>query len=144
MLAQHHRLRSSRDFTTTVRNGCRVGTRTLVVHYLPADPALAIGQNLVDVQQDKSSDSAGGKAAVGQAARVGFIVSRAVGGSVTRKRVTRRLRHIAKSHIGQLPVGSLLVVRALPRASLATSSQLDSDYSYALRKLSLTGTGGVG
>lgn len=111
MLSQHHRLRASNDFTNTVRNGRRVGARTLVVHFLATDSDPDV------------------------TARVGFIVSRAVGGSVTRKRVARRLRHVARAHVDQLPAGSLTVVRALPSAKSATSQELQEDFSYALGKL---------
>lgn len=50
-------------------------------------------------------------------ARVGFVVSRAVGGAVIRNRVKRRLRHLLAARLSILSAGSLLVVRALPAAS---------------------------
>ena len=71
MLSAAHRLRRRVDFADTVRRGRRAARRTLVVHALvpptdrPTDPV-----------------------------RAGFVVSRAVGGSVVRHQVARRLRHL--------------------------------------------------
>ena len=45
--------------------------------------------------------------------KIGFIVNRSVGGSVTRHLVTRKLRHDLASHINQLPKNTMLVVRVL-------------------------------
>ena len=71
--------------------------------------------------------------------RAGFVVSRAVGGSVVRHRVARRLRHLVAPRLGSLPPGSQLVVRALPPAAAATTTDLavdlDTALSGALRKL---------
>ena len=53
--------------------------------------------------------------------KVGFIVPRAIGGSVTRHRVTRQLRHAARDAIGQLPKSSLVVVRATKREQDASA-----------------------
>ncbi|GAA4433055.1 hypothetical protein GCM10023148_38740 [Actinokineospora soli] len=69
--------------------------------------------------------------------RVGFVVSKAVGNSVVRHRVTRRLRHVVRDRLGTLPPGSALVVRALPRAADATSAELGADLDAALRRLRL-------
>jgi ribonuclease P protein component len=51
--------------------------------------------------------------------RVGFVVSGALGKAVTRNRVKRRLRHLAAVHVADTPVGTDIVVRALPRAVTA-------------------------
>lgn len=56
--------------------------------------------------------------------RCGFIVSKAVGGSVVRHRVTRRLRHLCHDLYPQLPPGSRLVIRALPAAAAAPYGEL--------------------
>ena len=48
-------------------------------------------------------------------ARIGFVVSKAVGPAVTRNLVKRRLRHLCRERVADLPPGSLLVLRALPR-----------------------------
>jgi ribonuclease P protein component len=68
-------------------------------------------------------------------ARVGFVVSRAVGTAVVRNRVRRRLRHLARGYLGSLPGGSLLVVRANPRASTARQADLAADLDLVLGTL---------
>jgi ribonuclease P protein component len=59
-------------------------------------------------------------------------VSRAVGGSVVRHQVTRRLRAVAAARIDRLPAGSRCVVRALPTAAGRTSADLGRDLDGAL------------
>jgi ribonuclease P protein component len=59
-------------------------------------------------------------------------VSKAVGGSVVRHAVTRRLRHVVRDRLEGLPAGTLLVVRALPTAATATSTELAADLDSAL------------
>jgi ribonuclease P protein component len=49
-------------------------------------------------------------------ARVGVVVSSSVGGSVVRHRAARRIRAAAAESLGRLPLGSRLVIRALPGA----------------------------
>lgn len=56
---------------------------------------------------------------------------------MTRKRVARRLRHVARSYVAQMPAGSLTVVRALPKSAGASSAELERDFAFALRKLGL-------
>lgn len=99
-------MRTGSEFTAAVRGGKRAGRRTLVVHLRP------------DV--DLSAP-----------ARVGFVVSKAVGGSVVRNRVKRRLRHLTRSRLERLPKGSLVVVRANPAAATAASLEADLDSALA-------------
>jgi len=61
-------------------------------------------------------------------------VSKAVGGSVVRHRVVRRLRHLVRERLTLLPDGSRLVVRALPPAATATSVELALDLDAALAR----------
>lgn len=65
-------------------------------------------------------------------ARAGFVVSRAVGGAVVRNAVRRRLRHLVRDRLGDLPPGSLLVVRALPGAADRSYARLGADLDAAL------------
>jgi ribonuclease P protein component len=44
--------------------------------------------------------------------KIGFVVSRAIGGSVTRHRVQRQLRHASRDSLYLLPQSSMVVVRA--------------------------------
>lgn len=107
MLDRTHRLRRRSDFSAAIRAGRRAGRPTLVVHL----------------------HHAGGSAPP----RVGFVVSRAVGGAVVRNTVQRRLRHLVRLHLAELPPGSMLVIRALPAADGATSARLGADLARALR-----------
>jgi ribonuclease P protein component len=68
-------------------------------------------------------------------ALVGFIVSRNVGSAVVRNRVRRRLRHLARGYLRSLPGGSLLVLRASPRAALACQADLAADLDLVIRVL---------
>jgi ribonuclease P protein component len=65
-------------------------------------------------------------------ARIGLVVSRAVGPAVTRTRVKRRLRHLLAARTGRIPGGALLVVRANPAAAAATSAELGVDLDRCL------------
>jgi ribonuclease P protein component len=65
---------------------------------------------------------------------VGFVVSRAVGGSVVRHAVTRRLRHLVRDRLADLPASCAVVVRALPGAATATSQELGADLDAALER----------
>jgi ribonuclease P protein component len=87
-----------------------VGRRTVVVHVLPA----AEGSGTV---------------------RVGFIVNKAVGGAVQRNLVRRRLRAVMVTRLGDLPAGSLTVVRALPAAATASYDELLADVTAGLGKV---------
>jgi ribonuclease P protein component len=113
MLATAHRMRRSGEFAAAIRSGRRAGRTTLVVHLRPG--------------------------AGGGPPRAGFVVSRAVGGAVDRNRVRRRLRHLVRDHLAELPAGSLLVVRALPAAATAPYRQLAEDLTAALRAARRTG-----
>jgi ribonuclease P protein component len=116
------RLTRSEDFRQVTRQGRRAAGRRLVVHAVPAMP----GSDAPEVVQTTRD------------ARVGFVVSKAVGNSVIRHRVARRLRHVVRDRLGTLPSGSTLIVRALPSAAEASSAELRQDFDAALRRLRLT------
>ena len=65
-------------------------------------------------------------------ARAGLIVSKAVGGSVLRSTVSRRLRHLLRDRLAALPPGTRLVVRAAPAAAGAASRELGCHLDAAL------------
>lgn len=102
MLPAANRLRKRADFTSAVRGpgSARAGSRLLVVHATRTDTR------------------------VGSPPRVGFVVSRAVGGAVVRNRTKRRLRALAAARLAALPAGVDVVVRANPPAGLVTSGEL--------------------
>ncbi|WP_415947717.1 ribonuclease P protein component [Streptomyces sp. KLOTTS4A1] len=122
MLPTEHRLRRREDFATAVRRGRRAGRPSLVVHlrsgadlYKAADPH-APGESVPPT-------------------RAGFVVSKAVGVAVVRNKVKRRLRHLMRERLSELPPGSLVVVRALPPAGGADHAQLARDLDAALKRL---------
>jgi ribonuclease P protein component len=112
VLSAQHRLRSRADFSAVLRSrGHRVGSRLLVVHtHCPPD------------RRD-------------QPTRVGFVVSKAVGGAVVRNRTKRRLRHLCAARLSAYDLGVDVVVRANPAAAEATSAELGAALDAALRVL---------
>ncbi len=91
-----------------MRAGSRAASRTVVVHaHMSASP---------------------------NQARAGFVVGRAVGGSVARHRVTRQLRHLMAAQLPDLPDGTDVVVRALPTAIDASAADLAHDLSSSVRR----------
>ena len=109
MLPRERRLSRRNDFTEVVRGGRRVGRRLLTVH-LSLPPAV------------EALDPA----------RAGLVVGKAVGGSVVRTRVSRRLRHLLRDRLPALPDGTRVVVRASPAAAAADSTALGRDLDSAL------------
>jgi ribonuclease P protein component len=67
--------------------------------------------------------------------KVGFVVSKAVGNSVVRHQVSRRLRHVVRDRLDLLPPGTSLVVRALAPSAEASSAELGRDLDAALHKV---------
>jgi ribonuclease P protein component len=121
MLAAAQRLRRRDEFTTAFRSGRRAGRGAVVVHLtLPPNP---------DLDQPASAP---GAASATPPARAGFVVSKAVGGAVARNRVKRRLRHLTRERLAELPPGSTLVVRALPTAADRSYQQLGLDLDKAI------------
>jgi len=121
MLSPENRMRHSAEFGTVMRSGRRASRDALGVIYLaPRKPS---------GDSDRTDAPA--------PPRVGFVVSKAVGGAVVRKRVQRRLRHLMRSRLAVLPNGSLLVVRAKPSAATLRQEdlavQLDSAIAAAQR-----------
>jgi ribonuclease P protein component len=109
MLPSGNRMRRRDEFTSAVRRGDRAGRPRLVVHLQYREAA--------------------------EPARVGFTVGRPVGDAVTRNKVRRRLRHIVRERLYRLPAGSLLVVRANPKAANAPNDELAADFDAALDRL---------
>ena len=110
MLPAQSRMRRRGEFTLTMRRGTRAGSALLSVHLL--------------VRADEA----------GAIPRVGFVVSRAVGTAVVRNQVRRRLRPVVREHLSSLPGGSLLVVRAHPRAAAARQADLAAELRLVMDK----------
>ncbi|MDX6197996.1 MAG: ribonuclease protein component [Actinomycetota bacterium] len=68
-------------------------------------------------------------------ARAGLVVSKAIGGSVVRTRVARRLRHQLRPLLVELPAGTRLVVRAAPAAATAPSNAIEQDLRAVVDRL---------
>jgi ribonuclease P protein component len=112
VLPPAHRVRRPDDFRLVLRRGRKAGRRRLSVHALtPAEPT--------------------------GSPRAGFVVGRAVGNSVERHRITRRLRHLVADRLDALPPGTMIVVRAHPPAAGSTTAELADDLDAALRRLEL-------
>ena len=88
MLPALNRLRSSKDFALVTKTGYKATTASLVI-YLKSDQSF---------QKEP---------------QIGLIVSKVVGGSVTRHRIARQLRHAAREHIMTIPPHSQFVVRVI-------------------------------
>jgi ribonuclease P protein component len=88
-----------------------------------------------DADSSGATDLGARDASAGPSPRVGFVVSKAVGNSVVRHRVARKLRHVLRERLDQVPPGSRLVVRALPKSATANSARLAADIDRALRTL---------
>lgn len=79
-----------------------------------------------------AADSAADETGRAAPARIGFVVSKAVGGSVVRNRVQRRLRHLVSARLSSIPVGSVLVIRALPASAASSWARLGRDLDSCL------------
>lgn len=110
MLPAAARMRRRADFDAASRRGSRAGR------------SLVSGSLLVEPGSDRP-------------ALIGFVVSRAVGPAVVRNRVRRRLRHLARGYLSTLPGGSLLVLRASPRAPSACQADLAADLDLVIGAL---------
>jgi ribonuclease P protein component len=128
VLPAQARLRRRPEFTTVVRSGRRAGRPTMVLHYLPERPAQA-------VPSSRSRSATGGAPVPPSGARAGFVVGKAVGNSVVRHRVTRRLRAVVAAELHRLPASADLVVRARPEAAAAESAVLHRDLVTGLDRL---------
>lgn len=113
MLPAAHRITDAASFREVTRRGRRATSASLVVHVWATSPAAP--------------------------ARAGFVVSKAVGNSVVRNRVKRRLRHLAAARLPGLSEGSLVVVRALPAAATRSSVGLARDLDACLSRATPAG-----
>ncbi len=67
------------------------------------------------------------------APRFGFIVTKAVGGAVTRNTVKRRLRAVGHSVLPGVPQGTDVVIRALPGSAEVPWATLHTEIRDGLR-----------
>jgi ribonuclease P protein component len=102
-------MRRAADFTAVLRDGDRARRGCVVVHQ----------------RRDFTSGPA----------LVGLIVGKAVGGSVVRHRVSRRLRAQLAARLGAITDGSGIVVRALRQADGVDSAELGRDLDAAFTRV---------
>lgn len=122
MLPQQSRMRRAEDFRRVLRTGRRAGGSVLAGHLL-----LAVGPG--------GAAGTSGEVLSGDPAKVGFVVSRAVGSAVVRNRVKRRLRELMRGRLASLPRGCLLVLRAHPAAASARQADLAADLDLVIGRL---------
>jgi ribonuclease P protein component len=122
VLPQQSRMRRAEDFRRVLRTGRRAGGSVLTGHLLlPVGPDGVVGTP--------------GEVLSGDPAKVGFVVSRAVGSAVVRNRVKRRLRELMRGRLASLPRGCLLVLRAHPAAASARQADLAADLDLVIGRL---------
>lgn len=66
--------------------------------------------------------------------RVGLIIAKPVGSAVERHRVARRLRHVARTMLGDLHQTDRVVIRALPSSRRVSSARLEQQLRRGLRR----------
>ena len=93
MLPLKHRLTSPTDFAKTTKSGVRVGNGNYFLYLL---------------HEESTTDP-----------RAGLIISKVVGGSVARHKVSRAIRHALAPEMSNLKPGTHIVVRALVGARQA-------------------------
>jgi ribonuclease P protein component len=97
----------------------------MVLHYLSERPEQSVREAPAALAPGASQSTA----------RAGFVVGKAVGNSVVRHRVTRRLREAVRAELHRLPPAADLVVRARPEAGDADSAALRRDLTAGLDRL---------
>ncbi|WP_082942871.1 ribonuclease P protein component [Mycobacterium sp. 852002-40037_SCH5390672] len=117
MLPARNRMTRSIDFDATVKHGIRMAQPDVVVHFRPGP------------DRDEARPP-----------RVGLVVGKPVGSAVERHRVARRLRHVARTLLGELGQSDRLVIRALPGSRTASSARLEQELRRCLRRVPAPGS----
>ncbi|MEE2851265.1 MAG: ribonuclease P protein component [Actinomycetota bacterium] len=117
MLPARNRMTRSIDFDATVKHGIRLAQPDVVVH----------------LRRGSDCDET-------RAPRVGLVVGKPVGSAVERHRVARRLRHVARTLLGELGQSDQLVIRALPSSRTASSARLEQELRRCLRRVPTAGS----
>ena len=84
-------MRRGQDFSRTTKTGHRVSSSLLLLYFLTHEKLPATPQ-------------------------VGLIINKSVGGSVTRHRIARQLRHAMADHLSATPSHTQIVIRVLKNA----------------------------
>lgn len=116
VLPARNRMTRSIEFDATVKHGIRMAQPDIVVHFR---------------RETDCGDAT--------APHVGLVVGKPVGSAVERHRVARRLRHVARTILGDLQESDRLVIRALPSSRTASSARLEQELRRCLRRMPATG-----
>lgn len=108
MLPAKYRLRRRGDVANVLANGRKTPAGAVVIHSL--------------MKAEPPSEFA-------------FVVSKKVGNSVVRHRVTRVLRHIVAEELTSFNPAQQIVVRALSRAATTPTETIKSDFVAAISKV---------
>ena len=84
-------MRRGEDFSRTTKTGHRVSSTLLVLYFLTHEKLPITPQ-------------------------VGLVINKSVGGSVTRHRIARQLRHAMAGHLSATPPHTQIVIRVLKHA----------------------------
>jgi ribonuclease P protein component len=109
LLARANRLKRADDYRNVVRRGKRIRTPHAVVYF-------------VDGSDERQ-------------ARLGFIVSKAVGNAVTRNLVRRRLKALGRGMLGSLPSGTDIVIRATPGVDQVSWALLQDELMSGMNRM---------
>jgi ribonuclease P protein component len=109
VLSKANRVTHPSEFRLVVRSGRRYTAPHCVVHVVSGEHPCSV--------------------------RFGFIVSKATGNAVARNRVRRRLRSAAAELLPSVPVGSVIVVRALAGADEAEWATLHAEIAEGIDRI---------
>ena len=109
MLPKQNRLTSTKDFQNVTKTGVRVYSDIAVIYAL-ANPT-----------SQKNSE-------------VGLIVSKVVGNSVVRHKVSRHIRNVVKELLETIPGNIQIVIRALPKVTEIEFNELSKIITEGITK----------
>ena len=120
------RLRRHRDFVAVLKQRHTMRDRDIVAH-------IAVKPEVTGTTNERTQDggtprhkpSDDDDTVPTSQRRLGLAVSKSVGNAVTRNRVKRRLRILARRYEGALPKRCDIILRAKPSAATASFSQLE-------------------
>ena len=109
MLPKQNRLTSTKDFQNVTKTGVRVYSDVAVIYAL-ANPTT-----------QKNSE-------------IGLIVSKVVGNSVVRHKVSRQIRNVVKEMLETIPGNIQIVIRARPAITEKDFSEINKILSESINK----------
>ena len=98
MLPDSARIKSSADFARVTKIGRRATTNSFIGYYL------------AETKEPTNSSTFNQNPA-----KLGLIVGKSIGNSVTRHRIARQIRHSVRDDLMALPQNSFLVIRVMKR-----------------------------